>query len=124
MAARTTRKRLKAGDVTEMNGVRIEVGSGNVFKDLGLPNSRLRQAKARLAAEINQVIDDYGWNQSETAKKLGTHQPIVSALRRGRLDDISSERLLTWLGSLKLDVEIRLMPMKKKEPRIEVRAIG
>ena len=52
-------KKVRFGEVKEINGIRIETGSGNVFRDLGLPNSRLRQAKARLAAEVNAIIDDF-----------------------------------------------------------------
>jgi predicted XRE-type DNA-binding protein len=117
-------KKVKSGEVREVEGVRIEVGSGNVFRDLGLPNSRLRQAKARLASQINDIIDDYDWTQAEAAQKLGTHQPIVSALRKGRLEGISSERLLSWLGVLNKDIEIRVMPKKRSEPRILVSAVG
>jgi len=118
------KKKVRSGEVKEINGVRIETGSGNVFRDLGLPNSRLRQAKARLPAEVNAIIDDFDWTQAEAARKLGTHQPIISALRRGRLEDISSERLLGWLGVLNKDIEIRVMPKKRSEPRILVSAVG
>ena len=113
-------KKVKAGGVKTIDGVRFETGSGNVFRDLGLPNSRLRLAKARLAAQINAIVDDFGWTQAEAAQKLGTHQPIVSALKKGRLEGISSERLLGWLGVLDRDIEIRITPMKRSEPRIEV----
>jgi predicted XRE-type DNA-binding protein len=116
-------KKVKAGEVRKIGGVRVEVGSGNVFRDLALPNSRLRKAKARLAAQVNSIIEGFGWTQAETARKLGTHQPLISALRKGRLEGISSERLLGWLGSLNRDVEIRVMPMKRSEPRIEVSVV-
>lgn len=117
-------KKARPGKVKEINGIRIETGSGNVFRDLGLPNSRLRLAKARLAAQVNAIIEGHDWTQSEAAQKLGTHQPIISALGRGRLKDISSERLLGWLGVLNKDIEIRVMPKEGKEPRILVSAIG
>lgn len=116
-------KKVIAGEVRKIGGVRVEVGSGNVFRDLALPNSRLRKAKARLAAQVNSIIEGFGWTQAETARKLRTHQPLISALRKGRLEGISSERLLGWLGSLNRDVEIRVMPMKRSEPRIEVSVV-
>jgi predicted XRE-type DNA-binding protein len=116
-------KRVGAEEVRKIDGVRVEVGSGNVFRDLALPDSRLRKAKARLAAQVNSIIESFGWTQAEAARKLGTHQPIISALRKGRLAGISSERLLGWLGSLNRDIEIRVMPMKRSEPRIEVCAV-
>jgi len=116
-------RRVRAGELKKIGGVRLEAGSGNVFHDLALPNSRLRQAKARLAAEVNGIIESLGWTQAEAAKRLRTHQPVISALRKGRLGGISSERLLGWLGSLKRDIEIRVMPMKRSGPRIRVRAV-
>ena len=116
-------KRVGAGEVRKIGGVRVQVGSGNVFRDLGLPNSRLRKANARLAAQVNSIIESFGWTQAEAARKLKTHQPVISALRKGRLEGISSERLLSWLGSLNRDIEIRVMPMKRSEPRIEVCAV-
>lgn len=116
----TAPKRLRVSESGEIDGVGFQVGSGNVFADLDLPNARLRLAKAKLAAQINAIIDDFGWTQTEAAKKLETHQPTISLLRKGRLNDISSERLLAWLGALHQDVLINVSPSKTKQPRLEV----
>lgn len=117
----TAPKRLRASDSGEIDGVEFQIGSGNVFADLGLPDARLRLAKAKLAAQINAIIDDFGWTQAEAAKKLDTYQPTISLLRKGRLKDISSERLLGWLGALHQDVLINVSPAKTGEqPRFEV----
>lgn len=45
--------------------------SGNVFKDLGLPSSDERLAKAKLAYKINRLIADRGMTQKKAADFLG-----------------------------------------------------
>jgi predicted XRE-type DNA-binding protein len=90
---------------------RHEVGSGNVFADLGLPDAPELQAKADLAYEISQTIDQRGLTQVEAAEILGVDQPKVSALVRGRLDGFSMERLSRFLNALGKDVEIVVRPM-------------
>ena len=45
--------------------------SGNVFKDLGLPFSDERLAKAKLAYKINRLIADQGMSKKKAADSLG-----------------------------------------------------
>ena len=85
-----------------------EVGSGNVFADLGLPNPEERLLKARLASAIYDIIEERGWTQTHTATVLGVSQPDVSKLTRGILKDFSVERLLAFLGKLDQRVTITL----------------
>jgi predicted XRE-type DNA-binding protein len=87
-------------------------GSGNVFADLGLPNPEEMLAKATLVAEINAIIEAHGWTQAEAAAQLGTHQPVISALRHGRLRSLSYDRLVNWLVLLGRTVEIRVKRAK------------
>lgn len=83
-----------------------DVGSGNVFADLGLPNASELQAKADLAHEISRIIDERGFTQAEAAELLGVDQPKISALVRGRLSGFSMERLYRFLNALGKDIEI------------------
>jgi len=87
-----------------------EVGSGNVFADLGLPNAGELEAKADLALEISRAIADQGLTQAEAADVLGIDQPKVSALVRGRLSGFSMERLYRYLNALGKDIEIVVRP--------------
>ncbi|MBM3240470.1 XRE family transcriptional regulator [Candidatus Poribacteria bacterium] len=77
--------------------IEYEESSGNVFKDLGLPNPEERLAKAQLALMIYDIIDERGLTQVEAARILGISQPKVSALRNGRLASFSIERLFSFL---------------------------
>lgn len=106
---------IKVGD----EDLAIRVGSSsNVFADLGLPNPEERLAKARLAGEINAIIERNGWDQATAAARLGIHQPTVSNLKRGRLKSITYDRLMDWLLTLGMSVTISVA--KKQNPHIAV----
>jgi predicted XRE-type DNA-binding protein len=94
----------KAGDQDMIDGMTVTRGSGNVFADLGLPDSEERTAKAQLAREIAILIETMP--QTEAATILGIDRTKVSALLRGKLKDFSTERLFAFLTRLGEDVEI------------------
>jgi predicted XRE-type DNA-binding protein len=80
--------------------------SGNVFKDLGVNAPEEVLAKAELTVRIAGLISRKKLTQAEAAVILGIDQPKVSALLRGRLAGLSTERLLRFLTALGSDVEI------------------
>jgi predicted XRE-type DNA-binding protein len=84
----------------------VTLGSGNVFRDLGLKNPEDLLAKAKLAARIVQIIEERKLSQTQAAKLLGIDQPKVSLIYRGRLDDFSVERLMRFLTALHRDIRI------------------
>lgn len=88
----------------------ITPSSGNVFADLGLPDPDVLLAKAELAITISSIIRQRGLTQTAAARELGVHQSRVSAITRGRLDDFSLERLLSFARCLGQDVSIILSP--------------
>jgi len=98
--------------------------SGNVFRDLGLPNAEEKQTKVRLAVAINQIIGKRQLSQMAAARRLKTNQPKISALSKYRLDGFSVERLIHFLNALDRDVEIviRRKPRSKRAARILVTA--
>ena len=101
---------------------RITRGTGNVFADLGFPDSVERQAKLHLAYALNQLLDGRRLSQADAAKELGVTQPKVSALRHYKLAGYSVERLMNLLTALDQDVEIviRRKPRSRKSGRITV----
>ncbi len=84
----------------------VIAGSGNVFADIGLPNTDEELTKPQLAAEIRQVIKRARLTEVAAASLMGIEQSKVSALLNGRLGNFSSERLMRWLTALGQDVEI------------------
>ncbi len=77
--------------------IKITRSSGNVFKDLGLPNAEECVVKAELAYHINQLIEKRDLKQKEAAKLLKIGQPKISALNRGRLTRFSVKSLIKLL---------------------------
>jgi len=100
--------------------VDYEVSSGNVFKDLGLPDSDELDIKANLAIKIGQIIARRGLSQVKAAAALGIDQPKVSAIVRGHLEKFSIERLCEFLTRLGCDVDIQVRE-KRKAPRGRMR---
>jgi predicted XRE-type DNA-binding protein len=85
-----------------------EIGSDNVFADLGLPDAPELLAKARLVFQIGQIMTKRRLTQFQTARILGIDQPKVSALVRGHLEKFSLERLCEFLTALGCDVTIHV----------------
>lgn len=88
----------------------IEMGSGNVFADLGLPDPDERQLRVQLAVRLNDLLKAEGLTQATAAKRLGIAQPHVSELKNYKLGRFSSERLLHYITLLNRDVEIYIRP--------------
>ena len=93
--------------------VDYEVSSGNVFRDLGLPDADELDIKANLAIKISLIIARRGLSQIKAAAVLGVDQPKVSAIVRGRLEKFSIERLCEFLTRLGCDVNIRVREKSK-----------
>jgi len=98
--------------------------SGNVFADLGLPNAEEKQAKARLALAINEIMRSQQFSQAAAARRLDVNQPKISALRNYQLQGFSVERLMKFLTALDRDVEIVIhrKPRRRRGGRILVTA--
>lgn len=83
-------------------------GSGNVFADLGLPDSKELQTKLRLAYAINEIVVGRRLTQAGAAELLGVPQPKISSLKNYKLEGFSVERLMTFLTALDRDIEISI----------------
>jgi predicted XRE-type DNA-binding protein len=83
-----------------------EIGSDNVFADLGVPNADEHLIKAQLVSKIGAILEERGLTQTAAAKLFGVKQPDVSNLLRGQFRQFSVERLLRFLVALDHDVEI------------------
>jgi predicted XRE-type DNA-binding protein len=99
-----------------------EVGSGNVFADIGLPNAEEHLIKAQLVYKIDRLMKGHGLKQVEAAKLFGIKQPDVSNMLRGDFRQFSVERLLRFLVALGQDVEIVVKPHRgtRQAPQLRV----
>lgn len=93
-----------------MRGISVEEGSGNLYADLGYPDSESMLVKAQLVAKIAEIVQRRALTQTRTAEILGLTQPKVSALLKGRFRGVSEHRLLECLTRLGRDVHIVIKP--------------
>jgi len=110
------RRRIRSGEA-------MEVSSGNVFGDLGLPDAAELDTKVRLAVAINRLLAARQLTQAQAAAALCVNQPKVSALKHYKLEGYSVERLMGFLTALGSDIEIRIRPPKRSPGRIRVEAV-
>jgi predicted XRE-type DNA-binding protein len=89
---------------------KFEASSGNVFADLGLPDSEELLLKAEIVSEIMRLMKLRKLTQSKAVALTGVAQPDLSALFRGRLRGFSIERLLSMLRAFGRDVEVVVRP--------------
>jgi predicted XRE-type DNA-binding protein len=102
------------------DNIKFEKGSGNVFKDLGLDNPEDRLAKAKIVSMIYDIIEERKLTQKEAGAILKVSQPKISALRNGKLDGFSIERLFSFLRALDQDVDIIIHPKKQSEANLNL----
>lgn len=88
----------------------IDVGTGDVFKDLGFADAQERRLRTELAMRLNDLIKERKLTQTAAAEIFGIAQSHVSELRNFKLRRFSSERLLHFITLLDRDVEIVIRP--------------
>ncbi len=101
----------------------ITEGTGNVYADLGLPDSETMLVKAQLATAIADSIAVRKLTQKQAAEILGMAQPKLSHLLNGRFRGTSVARLMECLARLGRDVRIIIgqeRPRRRKPGKIEV----
>ncbi len=91
-----------------------EVGSRNVFKDIGVPNPEEHLVKAQLVFKIDTIMKKRRMKQTEAAVLFGVRQPDISKMLRGEFRQFSVERLLRFLVKLDQDVEIVVRPHRDR----------
>ena len=100
----------------------FEVGSGNIYADLGYPDPEEMAAKAELVRVIGSTIEAVGLSQTMAAKMMGVDQPTLSKLLRGRVRNFTIDRLSGMLRGLGRNVTIRVESMERATPAAEPRS--
>jgi predicted XRE-type DNA-binding protein len=106
-----------------MKPPQVEVGSGNVFADLGLPDAEELLLKAKLVVQISQLIEKKGLTQAQVAKRTALDQPKVSRLLNGHLSGLSVERLFAILNRLGHSVEVRISAKERAPEKSHTRVM-
>ena len=93
-----------------IEGIEIEISSGNVFADLGLADAEKLKIKSGLVIEITRAVRRLGLTQEEAGRRMGIAQPKVSAMMRGDFANLSERKLMECLNRLGYDIEIKVRP--------------
>jgi predicted XRE-type DNA-binding protein len=101
----------------------VRQGGKNIFDDLRLPGAEELNVKAQIAYRICELIQKRKLTQQEAAGILGTDQPRVSALLRGRLEGFSSDRLFRFLNALDQEIEIVIRQTTKRSQPAGIRVL-
>jgi predicted XRE-type DNA-binding protein len=101
--------------------IRYEVGSSNVFADIGLPNADEHLIKAQLVYKIDTLMRQRKLKQTEAARLFGVKQPDISKMLRGDFRQFSVERLMRFLVALGQDVEIVVKPHRDNQKAAQLR---
>ena len=97
-----------------IDGIDVELSSGNVFADLRLPDAEKLKIKSGLVIEITKAIRRLNLTQAEAAERMGITQPKVSALLRGEFSNLSERKLMDCLNRLGYDIEIKVRLATKR----------
>jgi predicted XRE-type DNA-binding protein len=106
----------------KVQGVEVEMSTGNVYADLGYHDADEMVIKAQLVTKIAGIIKRKGVTQTEAAQLLGMPQPKLSNLLSGRFRGISERRLMDCLTKLGRDVQIvvKATPRSRKDGRLSI----
>jgi len=83
-------------------------GSGNVYRDLDMPDADVRQLKTSLAAEIIKTLDQKGLSVRKAQSLTGIDAGDFSRVRNANFRRMSVERLMTIINRLGSRVEVNV----------------
>ena len=80
----------------------------NVWLALGFPDAEEHFLKAELVLRLDKAIKALGLTQRAAARRIGTTQPELSKILRGKFTEVSFERLMRFLTALGYHIEIKI----------------
>ncbi len=91
------------------------VTRGDVLDDLGFTRSEATALKIKsdLLDAIRSEIDKKKYTQRQLVSILDEHQPAVSNLMRGRITQVSIEKLLRYSDRLGMRAHLKVVPAKR-----------
>ncbi len=97
-----------------------EIGSGNVFADLGLEDADELLIRAKLGYTVRMILEKRGLKQKEISELLKIDQSEVSKLMNGKYHLFSEGRLFSFLNKLDRKVTVQISPRQKDDKPQEV----
>ena len=96
---------------------------GNVFDALGFSASEASalKIKAEILSAILEHVRAKGYTQAQLVDILDEYQPAVSNLLKGRISQVSIEKLLRYADRLHLQTSIAVRPVEGRSRRVSGR---
>lgn len=94
----------------------VEVGSTNVYADLGYSDAEALQRKASLASHIAWAIKARHLTHVAAAQLLGMDQADIVKIVRGQFRSTSEAKMLEWIAMLGHDVTILVTKKTRQRP--------
>ena len=110
-----------------MSEIEFEESSGNVFEDIGFdaPTAAKLSHKADLVGVLYRVQHERDLSQSAFSRLVGIPQPRLSKLYNGKLDGMSTDKLLDAVARVGAHVVIRVEshPVTSEAGRVELELV-
>jgi len=97
---------------------------GNIFDALGFSASEASalKIKAEILSAILEHVRAKGYTQAQLVDILDEYQPSVSSLLKGRISQVSIEKLLRYADRLHLKTSIAVRPLDGRSSRVRTQA--
>ena len=95
---------------------------GNIFDALGFSASEASalKIKAEILSAILEHVRAKGYTQAQLIDMLDEYQPAVSNLLKGRISQVSIEKLLRQAVRLHLQTSIAVQPIDGRSHRVRI----
>ena len=103
--------------------IQHQVGSDNIFADLGLEDADELLTRAKLGYSIRMILKDRGLNQKNISDLLKIDQSEVSKLMNGKYHLFSEGRLFGFLNRLDRKVAVQISPKRKNDKTQEIETV-
>src|SRR6202050_2973057 len=96
---------------------------GNIFDALGFSASEASalKIKAEILSAILEHVRAKGYTQAQLVDILDEYQPSVSSLLKGRISQVSIEKLLRYADRLHLQTRIAVGPIDGRSRPVKAR---
>jgi predicted XRE-type DNA-binding protein len=97
---------------------------GNIFDALGFSASEASalKIKAEILSAILEHVRAQGYTQAQLVDMLDEYQPSVSNLLKGRIAQVSIEKLLRYADRLHLEASVAVRPLKSRKSDIKTKS--
>jgi len=97
---------------------------GNIFDALGFSASEASalKIKAEVLSALLEHVRAKGYTQAQLVDILDEYQPSVSNLLKGRISQVSIEKLLRYADRLHLQPRIAVRPVERQNRRVRIQA--